>query len=70
MGYNNWLREEAEGQLSLLQKNTDRLLAQLSVLQSVLRLEEISSARLTRVLQAETHLMSEIHLLVILTEGA
>ncbi len=68
MGYNSWLREAAEEQQSLLQKSTDRLQAQLSVLQSVLRLEGISSDRLTRVLQAETHLMSEIHLLVILTE--
>jgi len=68
MGYNSWLREAADEQLSLLQKNTVRLQGQLSVLQSVLQLEGISSARLTRVLQAETHLMSEIHLLVILTE--
>jgi len=68
MGYNNWLREEADAQLNLLLKNTDRLLAQLSVLRSVLLREGISSDRLTRVSQAEIHLMSEIHLLVILTE--
>ncbi len=66
MGYNSWLREEAQNSLSLLNKNTARLLAQLSVLQSVLLQEEISSARLARVLQAQIHLMTEIHLLVTL----
>jgi len=68
MGYNNWLREEAEELRSTLQKNTDRLLVQLSVLQSVLPQGEISQARLARVSLAMTHLGSEIHLLVISTE--
>ncbi len=68
MGYNSWLREQVLDSKDMLSKNTVRLLAQLSVLQSVLRLEEMSSQRLTRVLVAENHLMTEIHLLVTSTE--
>jgi len=68
MGFNNWLREEAEEQQGILRKNTARLQAQLSVLLSVLQQEEISLGRYRRVSRAMTHLMSEIHLLVILTE--
>ncbi len=68
MGYNNWLREGAEQQQDMLLKSMDKLPAQLSALQSVLLLEEISSVRLARVCQAMTHLVEEIRLLVILTE--
>ncbi len=67
MGYNSWLREEADKQQSLLLESMDRLPDQLSELQSVLLLEEISSVRSARVLQAMIHLESEIHLLVTLT---
>jgi len=68
MAYNSWLREEANSSRNTLIKNTDRLLAQLQVLQSVLLLEKVSSVRLTRVSLAMTHLMTELHLLVISTE--
>jgi len=68
MQFNSWLREEAQSSQNMLRKNTDKLQVQLSVLLSVLQQEEISSARLARVLQAMTHLESEIRLLVILTE--
>ncbi len=68
MSYNSWLRDTAIELKDLLQKNTDRLQGQLSVLDSLMRAEQISSQRLTRVLVAEDHLMSEIHLLVTLME--
>ncbi len=68
LSYNNWLREEAQNSRDLLLKNTARLQAQLRVLDSVISQEMISSQRLTRVLVAENHLMTELHLLVISTE--
>ncbi len=64
--YNNWLREQAQESRSLLQKNMDRLQAQLSVLDSVICLERISTQRLERVSAAITHVLTEIHLLVTL----
>ncbi len=67
MSYNNWLREEALNSRSLLKQNTDRLLAQLQVLDSVISQEEITSERFGRVSTAMVHLMTEIHLLVIST---
>ncbi len=67
MSYNNWLREEATRQNSMLRKNTDRLQAQLRVLQSVILQEEITSERSVRVSMAMVHLMTELHLLVTLT---
>jgi len=67
-GYNSWLREAANVQLDTLLKNMDKLPDQLSELQSVLLLEEISSARLARVSQAMIHMVEEIRLLVTLTE--
>ncbi len=66
--YNNWLREEALGCRSLLTKNTARLREQLLVLDSVICLEQTSIQRLERVLAAITHVLTEIHLLVTLTE--
>ncbi len=65
--YNSWLREEATEQSNTLHKNMARLRVQLSVLESVISLEEITSERSARVLQAVNHLMTELHLLVILT---
>jgi len=67
MQYNNWLREVADKQQDMLLRSMDKLPAQLSALQSVLLLEEISSVRLTRVCKAMTHLVEEIRLLVTLT---
>ncbi len=66
--YNNWLREEAQDCRNLLAKNMDRLQVQLSVLDSVICLEQISTQRLERVSVAITHVLTEIHLLVTLTE--
>ncbi len=66
--YNNWLREEADVRNSILRKNTARLQAQLSVLDSVILQEEITSVRSERVCTAMVHLMTELHLLVTLTE--
>jgi len=68
MQYNNWLRDMAEESRDTLHASTVKLLAQLSVLDSVISQERISSRQLTRVLVAENHLMTEIHLLVISTE--
>ncbi len=68
MAYNNWLREAADKQQDMLLESMDKLPDQLSALQSVLLQGEISSARLTRVCRAMIHLVSEIHLLVTLTE--
>ncbi len=69
MGYNNWLRANAQESRDLLKKNSVRLQAQLSVLDSVMLLEETSTARLERVSLAIIHVMTEIHLLVTLTEA-
>ncbi len=66
--YNNWLREEALDSRSSLRRNMDRLQAQLSVLDSVICLEQISTQRLERVSVAIIHVLTEIHLLVTLTE--
>jgi len=68
MSYNSWLREEAQSSRNLLRKNTARLLAQLSVLDSVILQEETTSERFGRVSLAMVHLMTELHLLVISTE--
>ncbi len=68
ISYNSWLREQAQESKNLLTKNMDRLQAQLSVLDSVICLEQISTQRLERVSVAITHVLTEIHLLVILTE--
>ncbi len=68
ISYNNWLRDTAVKQNSLLRKNTARLQAQLSVLDSVILPEEITSERLGRVLLAMVHLMTELHLLVTMME--
>ncbi len=68
LSYNNWLREEAVDSKSTLLKNMDRLQAQLPVLESLISQGEITTARFERVSQALIHVMTEIHLLVILTE--
>ncbi len=68
MQYNSWLREEAVKQNSMLLKSMAKLQAQLQVLPSVISLEEITSERSARVLQAVNHLMTELRLLVILQE--
>ncbi len=68
ISYNNWLREEALNSKSLFHKNMVRLQAQLQVLESVISLEEISTVRFARVSTAMVHLMTELHLLVTLTE--
>ena len=68
MSYNSWLREEAQNSNNILRQNTDRLLAQLQVLQSVILPEEITTERSVRVSLAMVHLMTELHLLVISTE--
>ncbi len=70
MGYNNWLREEAEDSKNMLHKNTVRLQAQLPALESVLLQAKISSNQLVRVSVAMTHLMTEMHLLVTLVTEA
>ncbi len=67
MEYNNWLRDTAVESRDMLHESTVKLQAQLSVLDSVISQERISSRQLTRVLVAESHLMTELHLLVILT---
>ncbi len=67
MSYNSWLREEAQNSNNILKLNTDRLLAQLQVLQSVILPEEITMERSARVSLAMVHLMSELHLLAIST---
>ncbi len=66
--YNNWLREEAQSSRHMLSKNMARLQAQLSVLDSVISQEGITTVRFARVSQAMVHLMTELHLLVTLTE--
>ena len=68
MSYNSWLREEARSSSNMLRKNMGRLQVQLQVLDSVISLEEITTERSARVLQAVNHLMTELHLLVTLTE--
>ncbi len=70
MGYNSWLREEAQDSKDSLHKNMVRLQAQLPVVLSVLSLEEISTERLTRCSLAVTHLMTELHLLLVTTREA
>ncbi len=71
MSYNSWLRDMAETSASKLEQNTVRLQAQLSVLQSVLEPEiGTEDSRVHRVNQAMTHLMTEIHLLVIMKREA
>jgi len=65
--YNSWLREQAQNSKTMLSKNTARLQAQLSVLDSVILQEEITSERFARVSTAMVHLMTELHLLVTLT---
>jgi len=69
ISYNSWLREEAQKQNSMLLKNMDKLRVQLSVLGSVISLEEITSERLERLSLAVNHVMTEIHLLVTLQEN-
>ncbi len=68
ISYNNWLREEAKDSRSIFRENMGRLQVQLQVLESVICLEEITTERLERALQAVNHLLTELHLLVILTE--
>ncbi len=68
LSYNSWLRDTAVEQNSLLRKNTARLQAQLSVLDSLILPEETTSERYARVSLAMVHLMTELHLLVTLTE--
>ncbi len=68
LSYNSWLREEARSSRSLLHKNMARLQAQLSVLDSVISEEEITTERFARVSLAMVHLMTELHLLVTSTE--
>jgi len=63
ISYNSWLREQADELNSSLRKNTARLQAQLSVLDSLTLPEEITSERLGRVSTAMVHLMTELHLL-------
>ncbi len=69
LSYNNWLREEATDSRSMLLQNMVRLRAQLPVLESLILAEEITTERFARVSQALIHAMTEIHLLVILTEA-
>ncbi len=64
MSYNSWLRDTAQESKQELNKNTARLLAQLSVLDSVILQGEITSERFGRVSLAMVHLMTELHLLV------
>ncbi len=68
MGYNSWLRGQAQESRSMLAKNSARLQVQLSVLDSLICQEEISTERFERVSLALIHVMTEIHLLVTLTE--
>ena len=70
ISYNSWLRDTAEESRNTLLKNLVRLQAQLSVLASVMQVEEISTERLGRVSLALIHAMTEIHLLVTLTEDS
>ncbi len=65
MGYNSWLREQAQESKNTLVKNMDRLQVQLPVAQSVLSQEAISTERLTRCSLAVIHLMTELHLLLV-----
>ncbi len=67
LSYNSWLREEALNSKSSLRKNMGRLQAQLRVLESVISQEAITTERFARVSTAMTHLMTELHLLVIMT---
>ncbi len=67
ISYNSWLREEAQERNNMLRKNMARLQVQLSVLDSVISLEEITSERSARISLAVNHLMTELHLLVTLT---
>ncbi len=68
LSYNSWLREEALDLRQQLRKNTARLQAQLSVLDSVISPEGITLGRFGRISLAMTHLMTELHLLVTLIE--
>ncbi len=67
LSYNSWLREEAQSSSNTFRKNMVKLQAQLSVLESVICLEGITSERLGRVSLAMVHLMTEVRLLVTLT---
>ncbi len=66
--YNNWLREQALSSKDTLKKNTVKLQQVLLVLESVIYQEEITSVRFARVSAAMIHLITEVHLLVTLTE--
>ncbi len=68
MSFNTWLRDTAQESRSTLSKNSARLRAQLSVLDSLICQEGISTERFARVSLALIHVMTEIHLLVTLTE--
>jgi len=68
MQYNNWLREEARNSKDTLEKNMVKLQQVLLVLPSVISREETTSVRFARVSAAISHLITEIHLLVTLTE--
>ncbi len=70
MSYNSWLRDSNQDLRNILVSNMERLQAQLQVLASLLQQETIMEpSRESRVNQAVIHLMTEIHLLVILTQG-
>ncbi len=68
ISYNSWLRDTAIEYRKQLKKNSERLQVQLSVLDSLICQEGISTERFERVSLALIHAMTEIHLLVILTE--
>jgi len=66
--YNSWLREQALSSRSTLEKNTAKLRLVLQVLESVTSQEGTTSVRFARISAAMVHLITEIHLLVTLTE--
>ncbi len=68
MSYNNWLRDTASDSRAMLKRNSERLQVQLSALDSLICQEGISTERFARVSLALIHVMTEIHLLVTLTE--
>ncbi len=66
--YNNWLRDTALNLRQVLRQNMVRLPLALRALESVISQEEITSEKFVRVSVAMEHLITEVRLLVTLTE--
>ncbi len=67
--YNNWLRDMAVNSKKELRLNMAKLQQALLVLESAISQEETTSGKYARVSIAMVHLLTEVHLLVTLTEA-